>query len=50
VIPRDTLPDSNEIWPESGELLFLFFIFIFIFDEQIWGPIRERHEAGVGGG
>jgi hypothetical protein len=22
----------------------------FFFDEQIWGLIRERHEAGVGGG
>jgi hypothetical protein len=47
----DTPSDFGEIWPESGQNLASFFSsFFFFFYEQIWGPIRELHEAGVGGG
>jgi hypothetical protein len=51
----DTPPDSGQIWPESDQNLTSFFfsfvcLFVCLFDEQIWGPIREWHEAGVGGG
>jgi hypothetical protein len=50
-IPARSSQNLTKIQQASFSFLFFFIIIIiiFFFYEQIWGPIREQHEAGVGG-